>query len=393
MVTDSELARIARYVFGECSPSQAPGDEAWIDASPERRAARAALEAIRAAAPPSEPHWDSDRAWARLRRAMGTTGTIGARDATGADRDREGTGPGRRPFPAPSRHASGRMWGLRIAPAGIAATVLVGAAIGTGIRLASLRHPPRPEMRELITAAGQRVTLRLGDGTRISLGPASRLRYPTQFQRGPRLVELEGEGYFEVHHDPANPLVVRTPRSETRDVGTTFVVRDYVADSEPRVSVAEGRVAMRAREQGAAGRQRRPATLLTRGQVAVLAPDGSIGVRSDPDLGPETAWANGELVFRHARLRDVLPELSRWYDADLRLADPALGDLQVTTAFKDESLVDALDALAAALGLVVDREGSAFILRRERTVQLLPPVGDPRITPTLRASGEDPHAV
>src|SRR5579883_2173674 len=189
MVTDSELARIARYVFGECSPSQAPGDEAWIDASPERRAARAALEAIRAAAPPSEPHWDSDRAWARLRRAMGTTGTIGARDATGADRDREGTGPGRRPFPAPSRHASGRMWGLRIAgpgrrpfpapsrhasgrmwglriaPAGIAATVLVGAAIGTGIRLASLRHPPRPEMRELITAAGQRVTMRLGDGT------------------------------------------------------------------------------------------------------------------------------------------------------------------------------------------------------------------------------------
>jgi transmembrane sensor len=62
-------------------------------------------------------------------------------------------------------------------------------------------------------------------------------------------------------------------------------------------------------------------------------------------------WIEGWLVFDDTPLRDALPQLSRWYDLDFRLADSALGKLPLSGTFKEQLADDGLDALAASLGL------------------------------------------
>jgi transmembrane sensor len=338
MLTDADWARLARYVLGEYAPADRAREQAWIEADAERRAIAAELRALRAASPPPIPEWNEERAWARLQRSVGLGGEAAVRPlrvpAIGA---------------MTSRRPRGVVWVGRIA-----ATVVAAAIGATILWVGRGRTPAHVAMRELATARGQRVTLVLGDGTKITLGPATILRYPADLWGEDRTVDLEGQAYFEVRHDAAHPLVVHTPRAVTEDIGTTFVVRDYAADIAPRVTVADGQVSVHA--------PRRPGALVSGGQTGTIASAGTVTVAPAPDLAADMAWAQGELVFRQALLRDVLPELSRWYDVDLTLTDSTLGDLRVTTTFKDEPLAGALDALVAALRLRYERHGRAIVL-------------------------------
>ncbi|MFC3157123.1 FecR family protein [Chryseobacterium arachidis] len=48
----------------------------------------------------------------------------------------------------------------------------------------------------------------LPDGTKVWLNAESELKFPTQFTTDERLVELKGEGYFEVAHNANKPLLL-----------------------------------------------------------------------------------------------------------------------------------------------------------------------------------------
>ncbi|MGH7527325.1 MAG: FecR family protein, partial [Gemmatimonadales bacterium] len=69
---------------------------------------------------------------------------------------------------------------------------------------------PSPATSEVATPRGQRAVLRLPDGTRVMLGPASVLRHAVAPDHGARTVELEGEAYFTVIHDSTRPFAVHT---------------------------------------------------------------------------------------------------------------------------------------------------------------------------------------
>ena len=66
-----------------------------------------------------------------------------------------------------------------------------------------------PQYNTLSNPRGSKVLgLKLADGSRVWLNAASSLRYPTAFTGNDRKVEITGEAYFEVAHNPAMPFVV-----------------------------------------------------------------------------------------------------------------------------------------------------------------------------------------
>lgn len=364
MLTDADWTRVAQHVLRDRSGTARATDAAWIDADPERRALAWLLFNAHAAARVPHETMDVERAWSEFRESV----LLAPQIARGGDRY-----PEPRPSVSSTRAAQRRRQlidGQR-GSVGIAAA-LVLAAVGTGAWLTVTRARRPIEMRTVATQAGQCVTLTMRDGTRITLGPASTLRYPRQFGDRSRTVELEGEGFFEVHHDPGVPLIVHTPRAQAVDLGTTFVVRDYAADSEPRVAVTEGEVSIAPAATGGQAHSEPALTVLRRGEIAALTPAGSVLVEQHADAAAEASWTSGELVFRHQRLREVLPELNRWFDVDVRLGEPSLGALEVTTSFKDESVTEAISALTAALGLVASRDGREIVLRRGHSVLTAP---------------------
>ncbi len=200
--------------------------------------------------------------------------------------------------------------------------------------------------------AGQLSALHLSDGSRALLGVATRLRVPRDYGARVRAVELDGEAYFVVRHDPAHPFLVRTRLGTTEDVGTEFTVRAYRREDSLQVVVAAGAVTVRsARRPGSV------AATLHRGDRAVIETDGGATVTIGIALDRYLAWTRGSLVFDDAPLATVLAQLERWYDLEITSTDPSLAREPVTISFATKSADEALRALAQVLDLRVRRTG------------------------------------
>jgi transmembrane sensor len=63
----------------------------------------------------------------------------------------------------------------------------------------------------------------LPDGSNVWLNHSSTLKYPAMFQGDYRTVELTGEGYFEVAHNPKIPFVVKAGEIQVLARGTTLI--------------------------------------------------------------------------------------------------------------------------------------------------------------------------
>ncbi|WP_431261482.1 FecR family protein [Roseateles chitinivorans] len=88
-----------------------------------------------------------------------------------------------------------------------------------------LTNPERYE-----TGVGERRTVVLKDGSRISLNTASRIH--VRWTPSRRIVELEtGEALFEVAKDPRRPFVAVANGVEVRAIGTSFVVRSDAGEA------------------------------------------------------------------------------------------------------------------------------------------------------------------
>ena len=226
-----------------------------------------------------------------------------------------------------------RQWAL-------AATILLVAAAGAvwGPRL---RDDLRADHR---TATGERRTVELAEGSRITLNTGTALALDLDAE-GRRARLFRGEAFFAVTREPARPFRVETPAGSVEVLGTRFNVR--LADDRTIVTVVEGRVAALSRAGGMA----QP---IGAGQQSVITAAGaSEATEADPDVA--TAWRRGQLVFYRAKLSDVADELGRYLGGRILLLTGGLGDRRITGAFDTSRPDAALDAIAAMLGIAVHR--------------------------------------
>ena len=242
--------------------------------------------------------------------------------------------------------------------ASIALLAATGVALWMVARPVADRAMQPVALRMTTTPPGRHTTIHLPDGTSVTLGVASTLRYPADLgdrSVAARQVELEGEAYFDVVHDPARPFRVRAGGALAEDIGTTFDVRAYGGESV-RVLVATGSVAVRPAAATAA-----TARVLTRGDLARIP---MLGVVTVKQVDPERylAWTRGELVFEQTSLDEVAAQLSRWYDVDVQLADSSLAGRDFTGGFRNEAVDEVLDVLSAAARLHAERHGRVITL-------------------------------
>jgi transmembrane sensor len=242
----------------------------------------------------------------------------------------------------------------------IAATLAVAAAGLAWWRASNGTASRQQSATERIveTAVGARDSVRLPDGTRIVLAPASRLAIAAGYGAGAREVTLVGAASFEVRHDAAHPFVVHAGGAEIRDVGTAFTVRTDGVDATDGVAVAvrEGSVSFDARRPG--GGTASGGVVLAAGDRAELRANQQVvamrGAASDAD----TAWMDGRLVYRGTPLAAVRADLRRWYGAEVRVADSALAARRLTATFENDPIADVLDVVARTLDARVERTGT-----------------------------------
>jgi transmembrane sensor len=271
-----------------------------------------------------------------------------------------------------------------------AAALVLAGGLGTAVWYLGARRPEPPPavaaiMKTVATSAGQRATLTLSDGTRVTLGVASTLHYPADLTGAARTVELDGEAYFEVRHDARRPFVVRTAHAVARDIGTRFVVRAYSDLPNTDIVVTDGVVELRAARPAVQPADAKRAIVQRPGSHTALATTegsgrdaggvllgpadrgridarGKIHRMSGVDTTSALAWARGELVFNDTPLRAVVTELRRWYDADITVGDDVVAARPLTASFDNEPLDVVLKALTTATGTRAVRHGTTITI-------------------------------
>lgn len=158
------------------------------------------------------------------------------------------------------------------------------------------------------TPRGKQQNITLPDGTKIWLNAASSIRYSSEFNKTERTIELDGECYFEVAHNPSRPFHINTNNSVGITViGTHFNVHAY--KNEPvRTTLLEGALKVQSEEQSA---------ILKPGQEALVNNAGDMPVVEDVDIEQSIAWKNGILQFNRANIKTVMNQLERWYDVEV----------------------------------------------------------------------------
>lgn len=292
-------AELQRYLAGESSAEEAARIERWMAASRGR------------------PEWDAEVGLGRIKR------NAVARLM--------------RSSPATSRWTFGIGW--TAASLAAAALLIITWRVGVNGRGASQIEGP---MRRYAAMAGERLQVSLPDGTQLTLAPASSLDVPADYAAGHRVVLLTGEALFSVVHDARHPFVVRTGSGETRDIGTTFDVREYTKGFG-RVAVVEGEVAVRDRPVHA-------------GELAQFC-DSTVIVAHDAHIDRYVAWATGHLVFHATPLDEVARDLGRWYDLDVRITDTTLAERLFSGSYTTEPPDAVLSLISAATHARFVRQG------------------------------------
>ncbi len=340
------------YLAGDAKAADVRIIREWLAADPKRAQIVDDLRRIRDVARAGKSHRSSEEAWRRLLPAL-------RKELPGAPPVSGPLASSRRRLSdwAQSKKYLRPNWGLAAAVLvlSVAVPVAVTSVVGSRRGVPPVRAFSA-NVRSISTARGEREEVRLADGSLVTLAPHSHL-VAFSTAHGAREVRLEGEAYFDVVHDESRPFTVRAHNTTVKDVGTRFAVRAYAADTLVRVVVTHGQV--RVSLDSAADSS---GTLLDPRMVARVNSAGAIAVERNADTTRYVAFARGQIVFVGTPLRDVAEELDRWYDIQIRLADPAMGSRRVTATIADQALPDLLDQLRIALNVRVFRDGPFVVL-------------------------------
>jgi ferric-dicitrate binding protein FerR (iron transport regulator) len=203
----------------------------------------------------------------------------------------------------------------------------------------------------ITTRPGQQEKVHLPDGSVAILAPSSTLEYAADFGQTVRNITLTGEALFTVTNNDGAPFIVQTAHAAVRVLGTTFVVRRYADEPSTRVVVAQGKVSVATK-------------VLTNGDAAVLDATGRIQTSHSVDIASALAWTTGTIVFQRTPLREVIPELERWYGVKFVVQDSVLLDEPLTMTFLTTAPEDAFKNLARLLHAGVTQKEDHVIIER-----------------------------
>jgi ferric-dicitrate binding protein FerR (iron transport regulator) len=183
----------------------------------------------------------------------------------------------------------------------------------------------------------------LPDGSNVWLNHNSSLKYPAMFHGNTRSVELTGEGYFEVVHNPKIPFIVNAREIQIKAIGTAFNIMAYPDEDRIETSLINGRVELLKIEPNG-----KPIPLLK-----MRPTDMAIFHKYNNEISTSTinddryfSWKDGKLVFNKEPINEVVKKLSRWFNVDIQVKDPELLELTYTATFVHETLPQVMELIA-----------------------------------------------
>ncbi|GGH25300.1 DUF4974 domain-containing protein [Sphingobacterium alkalisoli] len=205
----------------------------------------------------------------------------------------------------------------------------------------------------VITPNGGQYRVTLPDGTKVILNAASSLSYPSRFSAAERLVTLDGEGYFEVAHNPSQPFRVKSNTQQIEVLGTAFNASTYNADKAV-TTLIEGRVNLHAANT--------KNVVLNPGQQSVLE-NGKFKVEA-VSTDDYISWVHNQFVFNDTPLEETFAQLERWYDVTFDYPKATVNERIYAEIGRNRKLSEVLNTLEEIVDLKFTIEGRRVTVRK-----------------------------
>ncbi len=208
------------------------------------------------------------------------------------------------------------------------------------------------ELNEVRIPKGGQYQLKLMDGTKVYLNSASRLIFPTRFDSDVRKVKLEGEAYFEVVHNDT-PFIVELDGHAVQVLGTEFNVKAY-DKKQSYTTLVKGKVMMKLDNGGS--QELKP------GQQAMT--DDKIVLR-EVDVKHFTSWKEGYFSFDFMNIKEIMNEISRWYDIEYEIRPGVDIKEEIGGTFsRDKSLGELLNYVEKLMDIKITKNGNKVTLTK-----------------------------
>ena len=205
------------------------------------------------------------------------------------------------------------------------------------------------------TGVGEKLTLKLPDGTNIVLNANSSVNFSAGFGKTNRFVELTGEGYFQIAKDSLKPFQVQTEGMRTTALGTAF--NAYARDGVYAVALTEGKVAIEVTDKKVE---------LKPGQRLVLdRSDSLLNFRIEAfEFNEIVGWKEGILNFDRVALGSILHDLEKWYDVKIIIEEGFNVNRRVIGTFRNKNLSDVLTGLGFSMGFEFNIDKNRVMIKK-----------------------------
>jgi len=209
------------------------------------------------------------------------------------------------------------------------------------------------------TPNGSSTSVNLPDGSIVKLNGGSRISYSQGYGVDSRIVNIEGEGYFEVKKDSTKPFIVNSANIIVTVLGTKFNFCDYPKETQALVALDEGKVNMTCIES------KQEITLLPNQHVVFDKKTGAMTLLDTKTLANKSQWTKGIIAFNGESLKDIAAVLERCYSVTFKISPSKQNSLHFYGVFyKDSQNVrDIMEALAATGKFTYKISGKTIIIQ------------------------------
>jgi len=275
-----------------------------------------------------------------------------------------------------------------------AAVILLAFSAGGALFYFSGRKSAAPagqSINKLVVPLGSKAWFSLSDGTVVTLNAGSTLNVSSDYGVNDRIVQLDGEGYFNIAKDKNNPFVVQTPFLNIRALGTEFNIKAYSADRTIETTLVSGSL------------QIEPVKEINQGQITVLKPNQKLTfykadssfingpekkekeviarresvkkIRTVPsarlvtenvNVGPVTSWKENRWIFEQQSLSQIAVDLERKFDVQIIFDSERLKFYRFTGTILAEPIEQVLVALSMAAPITYRVRGRVVTLSENK---------------------------
>lgn len=168
------------------------------------------------------------------------------------------------------------------------------------------------------TPKGRRFEIQLPDQTKVWLNSESSIKYPIEFAKNERKVQIKGEAYFDVSKNKNVPFIVETEDQIIQVLGTQFNVNSYSNETASKTTLLEGKVKVSCNGED---------LLLNPNEQVIYNRKIEKIAKTEVNANQAIGWIKGYFNFQDTDLAGIMRQIERWYNIEVEF-DPAVDQQQ-----------------------------------------------------------------